>query len=194
VIHGLLALSQHGQLIVVFLFGCEVASLHGPHEILEVSELLIDGFDVSLASEHKLDWNRGAWAAIGELILRNLNWDLDVQLVLLGPNHFHAQRAEQTLSFLEVILEQSVDAVLSARSIVVILAEGYLTKQVNLSKGKAIYSRAREASFWVPKCAKLELMASAMPLLKAFAMLSLAERPLINQTIATTNIPIHINS
>ncbi len=59
-IHGLLALSKHGQLIVVFLFGCEVASLHGSHEILEVSELLIDGFDVSLSGEHKLKWNCGA--------------------------------------------------------------------------------------------------------------------------------------
>ena len=63
-----------------------------------------------------------------------------------------------------------------------------------MSKRGVDYSRAREGSFWVPKCAKLELMASAMPLLKPFAILSLAERPLMNQNTPRAKTAAHTNS
>ena len=105
----------------------------------------MNSLEVSLASDHHFNGNVSTrTTALCKLILWNLDGNLNVQLIFLCPNHFHGESAKHALALFQVVLEECIHAVLSSRSVIVVVIEGDFTKHMRY---KRTHSRANEGSF-----------------------------------------------
>ena len=61
------------------------------NEILEVGELRVDLLQALLARNHEFKWDaRGGTSTVTQLVFRDLDRDLIMNKVRLGPNHLHS--------------------------------------------------------------------------------------------------------
>ena len=61
------------------------------NEILEVGELRVDLLQALLARNHEFKWDtRGGTSTISQLVFRDLDGDLNMNKIFLGPNHLHS--------------------------------------------------------------------------------------------------------
>ena len=67
-----------------------MSRVHCPNEILEVGKLRVDLLQALLARNHEFKRDaRGGTSTISQLVLRDFDGDLNMNKVLLGPNHLH---------------------------------------------------------------------------------------------------------